>query len=118
LVHADHAPTIYIDGNPAATDPSPAIIAAMTWINPHPGKNNQTDQLAQFLADRAELKLLHMVTASPARTPNFIRFGNPDYFFQTTKGLPAASATELQRQPVAVRHSRSRFRLEPWRRAT
>ena len=43
------------------------------------------------MADRAEMKLLHMVTASPARTPSFTVFGDPDYFFQTTKSsLPLA----------------------------
>ena len=30
-----------------------------------------------------ELKLLHMVTADPLRTPTFVMFGDPDYFFQT-----------------------------------
>src|SRR5262249_21664246 len=66
-------------------------LAALTWTNPLPGKNNQLDTLAQFLADPAEMKLLHMVTFSPARTPSLTMFGNPDYFFQTTKGsLPLA----------------------------
>src|SRR5262249_16102229 len=50
------------------------------------GKNNQVDTLAQFFADRAEMKVLHMVTSSPARTPSLTMFGNPDYFFQTTRG--------------------------------
>ena len=29
------------------------------------------------------MKLLHMVTASPARTPTFTMFGDDDYFFET-----------------------------------
>jgi len=29
------------------------------------------------------MKLLHMITASPARTPTLTMFGNPDYFFVT-----------------------------------
>lgn len=95
LVHSDDAPTIYIDGNPAPTDAVTRTLehdlAALTWVNPLPGKNNRTDQLAQFLADRAAMKVLHMVTSSPARTPSVTMFGNPDYFFQTTKGsLPLA----------------------------
>jgi hypothetical protein len=37
------------------------------------------------------MKILHMVTSSPARTPTLTMFGNPDYFFQTTTGaLPLA----------------------------
>jgi hypothetical protein len=95
LVHSDDAPNIYIDGNPGPTSPVTRQLeldmAALTWVNPLPGKNNQVDQLAQFIADRAEMQLLHMVTTSPARTPSFTMFGNPDYFFQTTKGsLPLA----------------------------
>jgi hypothetical protein len=95
LVHSDDAPTIYIDGNPGPTDPVTRKfqqdVAALTFVNPLPGKNNQTDLLTQFMADQAEMKLLHMVTKSPARTPTFTMFGNPDYFFQTTRGsLPLA----------------------------
>jgi len=29
------------------------------------------------------MKLLHMITGDPLRTPTFVLFGNPDYFFQT-----------------------------------
>jgi hypothetical protein len=95
LVHSDDAPTIYIDGHPQPTDAVTRTfehdLAALTWTNPLPGKNNQVDQLAQFLADQAEMKVLHMVTSSPARTPSLTMFGNPDYFFQTTRGsLPLA----------------------------
>src|SRR5262249_5298821 len=95
LVHSDDAPTIYISGNPSPTD---AItrnlqrdIAKLTFTNPLFGKGGEVDPLAQFMADRAQMKLLHMVTSSAARTPSFTVFGNPDYFFQTTRGsLPLA----------------------------
>ena len=33
------------------------------------------------------MKLLHMITGDPQRTPNFVMFGNPDYFFLTS-GTP------------------------------
>jgi len=96
LIHSDDAPTIYIDGNPQATDALTRNleqdIASLKWTNPLPGKNNQTDMLTDLIADRLEMKLLHMLTASPARDPSFTLFGNPDYFFQTTRGsLPLAS---------------------------
>jgi len=95
LVHSDDAPVIYIDGNPAATSATTRQfehdLAALTWVNPLPGKNNEVDTLAQYFADRAEMKVLHMITSSPARTGSLTMFGNPDYFFQTTKGsLPLA----------------------------
>jgi len=90
LVHSDDAPTIYISGNPSPTDALTRNlqrdIGKLTFTNPLFGKGGEVDQLAQFMADRAEMKLLHMVTASPARTPSFTVFGNPDYFFQTTRG--------------------------------
>jgi hypothetical protein len=95
LVHADDAPNVYIDGNPKPTDALTRQfeldVAALTWVNPLPGKTGEVDKLAQYLADPAEMKVLHMVTSSPARTPTLTIFGNPDYFFQTTRGsLPLA----------------------------
>jgi hypothetical protein len=95
LVHADDAPTIYISGNPSPTDVLTRNLerdmGRLTFKNPLFGKGGEVDQLAQFIADRAQMQLLHMVTASPARTPSFTVFGNPDYFFQTTRGsLPLA----------------------------
>jgi len=98
LIHADDAPNFYIDTNPPPTDPVTRTLekdaAALTYVNPLPGKNSRVDKLAQFLADRAEMKLLHMLTSSPARAPSFTMFGNPDYFFITSKGsLPLTPST-------------------------
>ncbi|HZE55634.1 MAG TPA: hypothetical protein VE111_20455 [Bradyrhizobium sp.] len=86
-VHSDDAPTFYINGNPAPTDPVTRTMEhdldALTAINPITGN---TDKLSSLLADQAEMKLLHMVTASAARTPTFTMFGNDNYFFFTSKG--------------------------------
>ena len=80
-VHADDAPTIYITGNPVRTDPVVRDfahgLAALTNVNLITGN---TDKLTQFMADPVEMKLLHMVTADPARTPTLTMFANPDYF--------------------------------------
>ncbi len=80
-VHSDDAPTIYITGNPSRTDPVTRSfehgLAALTALNPITGN---TDVLTQFMADPVEMKLLHMVTADPARTPTVTMFANPDYF--------------------------------------
>ncbi len=83
-IHFDMAPAFYISGQPAR---DAAIArqferdaAALTAVNPRTGN---VDTLTHFLADPVELKLLHMVTADPLRTPTFVMFGNPDYFFQT-----------------------------------
>jgi hypothetical protein len=76
------APTFYVQNAPT---PDAALARAyeraaaqLTAVSPLDG---QTDTLAAFLADPVEMKLLHMVTADPQRTPTFVLFGHPDYFF-------------------------------------
>jgi len=80
-VHSDDAPTIYITGNPVRTDPVARNFAraldGLTAVSPITGN---TDKISQFLADAVEMKILHMVTADPARTPSLVMFGDPDYF--------------------------------------
>jgi hypothetical protein len=81
-VHSDAAPTVYITGNPApdnqtVTRPFERAAAQLTAQNPMTGK---TDTLTRYMADPVEMKLLHMITADPARTPTFTLFANPDYF--------------------------------------
>ena len=83
-VHSDDAPTFYINGNPGQTSlltrkferESGALLGFDLVDGPH----GRTNKVTQRLADQSEQALLHMVTADPNRTPNFILFGNPDYF--------------------------------------
>jgi hypothetical protein len=60
------------------------------------GPNGATNQVAQALADQAELALLHMIIADLNRTPNFVLFANPNYFLsasgKTTTSTPANNA--------------------------
>ncbi|HEY6410503.1 MAG TPA: hypothetical protein VIY29_23890, partial [Ktedonobacteraceae bacterium] len=83
-VHADSAPNFYMDGNPArdatTTRDFEHAVAGLTAQNPITGK---TDTLTNYMADSVEMKLLHMVTADPARTPTFTMFANPDYYLET-----------------------------------
>jgi len=93
-IHFDDAPTFYINGNPAQTDPKTRKLereagAAIGFDVIQGG----TNQIAQALADQSEQALLHMVTADPNRTPNFILFGNPDYFFLTSGKTPPPACT-------------------------
>lgn len=87
-IHFDMAPTFYISGNPAVGSSIAreyeVASAQLTAVNPITGN---TDNLTRYLADPVELKLLHMITGDPQRTPSFVLFGNPDYFFQTS-GTP------------------------------
>jgi hypothetical protein len=80
-VHSDDAPTIYITGNPARTDPVARNFAraldGLAALNPI---TQNTDKVSQFLADPVEMKILHMITADPARTPSLVMFADPDYF--------------------------------------
>jgi hypothetical protein len=80
-VHSDMAPTFYITGNPArdavVTRAFERATGKLTAVNPYTG---QTDTLTNDLADPVEMKLLHMITADPARTQTFTMFADPNYF--------------------------------------
>jgi hypothetical protein len=95
LVHADSAPNFYINTNPGATDTLTRTMEhdldALVATSPITGK---TDKLSKLLADRAEMKLLHMITASPQRTPTFTMFGNENYFFGTGNNPGCATPTD------------------------
>jgi arylsulfatase A-like enzyme len=82
-IQYDMAPVFYIDGNPAPGAPLARSFeratAQLTTVSPITGN---TDQLTRYLADPVELKLLHMITGDPQRTPTYVMFGDPDYYFQ------------------------------------
>jgi len=83
-IQFDDVPVFYIEGNPPVGDPLARTFerasAKLTAMSPITGN---TDNLTQALADPVELKLLHMVTGDPQRTPSFVMFGDSDYFFET-----------------------------------
>ncbi len=97
-VHSDSAPAVYITGNPARTDPVTRIFERatgnLTAVNPITG---DTDAITKFLADPVEQKLLHMITADPARTPTFILFADPNYFLFA--GSPNCNSPCVTEQP-------------------
>jgi hypothetical protein len=97
-VHSDSAPTVYITGNPARTDPVTRSfergVGNLTAANPLTGN---TDTIAQFLADPVEMQLLHMITADPARTPTFTLFADPNYFLFA--GAPNCNSLCVTQQP-------------------
>ncbi|HLX57701.1 MAG TPA: hypothetical protein VKR83_11810 [Ktedonobacteraceae bacterium] len=91
-VHADSAPVVYITGNPArnaaVTRALEQAVGKLTGLNVITGN---TDTLTDYLADPVEMKLLHMITADPARTASFTMFANPDYFLFT--GAPSCTSS-------------------------
>jgi hypothetical protein len=80
-VHADSAPNFYLTGNPAQTAASTRAFeqawSKVTAVNPITGN---TDTVNSYLADQTEMKILHMVTGDPQRTPTVTSFADPNYF--------------------------------------
>ncbi len=97
-VHSDSAPNFYLTGNPArdatVTRTFEQATAALTTTNPISGQNQK---IFNYFADPVEMKLLHMVTGDPARTPTFTGFANPDYFLFA--GAPNCNSPCVTVQP-------------------
>jgi hypothetical protein len=85
-MHADSAPTFYVNGNPAPTDPTlrqfERNIAAGQAIDPYVSPTPAP--IAQAMVDRVGEQALHMVSSDPQRVPNFTLFANPDYFVKSS----------------------------------
>jgi hypothetical protein len=107
-VHSDVAPNVYINGNPSQTDPATRQLeremAQLHWTNPYTGQDQHNIMVA--LADKTEMKTLHMITADPFRTPTFTPFADPDWFFFAS-GSPATCATDAACASVPARTSQS-----------
>lgn len=99
-VHSDSSPTVSIIGNPARTDPVTRAfergVGNLTAVNP---LTRNTDTITKYLADLVEMKLLHMITADPARTPTFTIFADPNYFLFA--GAPNCTSSPCVTEPPA-----------------
>ena len=80
-LESDAAPEFYLTGDPGPNSPQVRTlerdVSGLTASNPYTGT---TQNIANYLADPAEMAILHMVNADPARTPTFALFARPDYF--------------------------------------
>ncbi len=80
-LESDSAPEFYVTGKPGPADPVVRTlerdVSGLTASNPYTGT---TQPITNYLADPAEMAILHMVNADPARTPTFAMFARPDYF--------------------------------------
>jgi hypothetical protein len=79
--------SIYVHGNPAASDPTVRQLerdtAAMT--NPHdPYSGVNNEPIVDYQAGALEERVLHMQTVDPLRFPTYTLFPKPDYFFSTS----------------------------------
>ena len=80
-VNADSAPVIYVHGQPArGTTAVRALERAAGTLTGDDLATGMTVPLTNYLADPVELKILHMVTADPKRTPTTVLFGNTDFW--------------------------------------
>lgn len=98
-VHADSAPIIYLNGQPAqgaqVTRTFEQGISDLNATNPYTG---QEEKITNYLADPVEMQLLHMVTADPSRTPTLTLFARPDYYLYA--GAPNCTQTCIQAEPA------------------
>jgi len=103
-VHFDDAPAFYVNGDPSQTATSRRMLeiqsAELKGYDPIVG---HATNITRALAGHAELALLHMITHDPARTPNFILFGDPDYYLEafgktTPPCVPASDARSCYSQ--------------------
>jgi hypothetical protein len=109
-LHFDMAPAIYLQGfGPNGTTPTGNTVAStnptlprqferatarLTATSPITGN---IDQLTHYQIDQAGMAAIHMITADAQRTPNYIMFGNPDYFFEGT--ISGCTGCTLQESP-------------------
>jgi len=88
-LESDTAPEFYVTGDPGPDAPPVRTlehdVAGLTANNPYAGG---TQPITNYLASPAEMAILHMVNADPARTPTFALFAKPDYFFTPTTSAP------------------------------
>jgi len=63
---------------------------------------NTNDKLSELLADRAEMKLLHMVPNAPDRVPTFTIFANDNYFISATSATSAAHGKDCSQPPACT----------------
>ena len=106
-VHSDDAPNVYINGNPGQTDSVTRNLeremAQLSWLNPY--TNTVENNIMVGLADKTEMKTLHMITADPFRTPTFTPFADPDWFFFATGGPNCATPADCASIPPRTNQS-------------
>jgi acid phosphatase len=84
-VHSDMAPNVYIVGKPARDSATARTLEkAMSDMDVKNPLSGVKENLFVAMADPVEQKLLHMVTADPARTPTFTPFARGDYFLNAS----------------------------------
>jgi hypothetical protein len=82
-VPQDSAAGINVHGQPGRANGSVrALERAAATLSGDNLATGQTEHLTSYMADLAELRILHMVTGDPKRTPSLVLFDNPDFWLQ------------------------------------
>lgn len=80
-IHSDPAPAIWLNGNPERTAPQTRTfgrdLGALSLTDPYTGEKQP---VAYDIADSVEQRILHFVSADPARTPTFTAFSGEDSY--------------------------------------
>ncbi|TWE11857.1 hypothetical protein [Rudaeicoccus suwonensis] len=80
-IHDDPAPALWVEGNPARNSSTVRAldhaIAKVKFTNPYTAKS---EPVAYSMADTAEEKILHFVSADAARTPTLTLFSGEDSY--------------------------------------
>jgi len=96
----DSAPGFYVTGNPGQRTATVRALerdtGGLTAANPYAGT---TQPVTNYLADRTEMAILHMVNADPARTPTFTMFAKPDFFFSNSAPACTTAAACVTQNP-------------------
>jgi hypothetical protein len=94
-VEADSAPAIYVHGQPGRTAPAVRATerAAAKLRGPDLATGRRGLPLTRYLADPVELKILHMITGDPKRTPTFVLFGHPTFWLEADPTICGAPVT-------------------------
>ncbi|MGP7997219.1 MAG: hypothetical protein ACLPKI_07855 [Streptosporangiaceae bacterium] len=99
-VEADSAPALYVHGQPArAAAPVRALEQAAAQLKELNLVSGKQVRLTNYLADPVELKLLHMVTADPKRTPSLVLFANDNFWLSSG---PASCGKSCVTEPAGT----------------
>jgi hypothetical protein len=93
-VQADSAPVIYVHGQPGPANARvrqlERAVAGLRGDDLATGARGV--KLTDFLADPAELRILHMITGDRKRTPTLVVFGNNDFWqYGSSSGCSGAA---------------------------
>src|SRR5215472_3465513 len=98
-VNADSAPVIYVHGQPGrSSSPVRSLERAAARLTGSDLATGHAVWLTRYLADPAELKILHMITGDPKRTPTVIDFANTDFFLSS--GSPTCGKSCFGEDPT------------------